>query len=73
MSDELQNEPQREMTALEKLLAKKEKLDRQIALAKRKDSEKKRKERAHRLIREGGLVEMILGENVDAGLLTGLL
>lgn len=62
-----------EQSKLEKLVARAEKLKRQIALEKRKDSDKKRKARTHRLIREGGLVEMILGESVDAGLLTGLL
>ena len=61
------------LSRLEKLEAKMEKVKRQIALERRRESEKARKERTHRLIRRGGLVEMVLGENVDAGLLVGLL
>lgn len=61
------------LSRLEKLEAKMEKVKRQIALERRRESERARKERTHRLIRRGGLVEMVLGEDVDAGLLVGLL
>ena len=61
------------LTRLEKLEARMAKLRRQMALEKRKESDKQRKERTHRLVRTGGLVEMVLGEDVDAGLLTGIL
>lgn len=62
-----------EDSRLDKLEARMLKLRQMIAKEKRRDSEKKRKERTHRLIKRGGLIEMVLGENVDAGLLTGLL
>lgn len=62
-----------EDSRLDKLEARMLKLRQMIAKEKRRDSEKKRKERTHRLIKRGGLVEMVLGDNVDAGLLTGLL
>ena len=62
-----------ELTKLEKLEAKMEKMKRQIAIERKKESDKKRRERTHRLIRHGGLIEMILGESVDAGTLAGLL
>lgn len=39
----------------------------------KKESDRKRKERTHRLIKSGGIVEMVLGSEVDKGLLTGLL
>jgi len=62
-----------ELTKLEKLEAKMEKMKRLIAIERKKESDKKRRERTHRLIRHGGLIEMILGESVDAGTLAGLL
>ena len=62
-----------ELTKLEKLEAKLAQMKRQIALERKKESDKKRRERTHRLIRHGGLIEMILGESVDAGTLAGLL
>lgn len=66
-------EEEKALSRLEKLEARMEKVRRQIALERRKESERARKERTHRLIRRGGLVEMVLGEEVDAGLLVGLL
>lgn len=63
----------RELSRLEKLEAKMAQVKRQLALERRKESERARKERTHRLIRRGGLVEMVLGEEVDAGLLVGVL
>lgn len=65
--------PEKELSRLEKLEAKMAQVKRQIALERRKESERARKERTHRLIRRGGLVEMVLGEHVDAGLLVGVL
>ena len=62
-----------ELTKLEKLEAKLAQMKRQIAIERKKESDKKRRERTHRLIRHGGLIEMILGESVDAGTLAGLL
>lgn len=43
------------------------------AQEKRREREKERKARNHRLIRVGALVEMIVGESIDRGLLAGLL
>ena len=63
----------KELTHLEKLEARMAKLRMQIAKEKKKESAKQRKERTHRLIKKGGLVEMVLGDSVDAGLLVGLL
>lgn len=62
-----------ELTKLEKLEAKLAQMKRLIAIERKKESDKKRRERTHRLIRHGGLIEMILGESVDAGTLAGLL
>lgn len=62
-----------ELTKLEKLEAKMAHMKRLIAIERKKESDKKRRERTHRLIRHGGLIEMILGESVDAGTLAGLL
>jgi len=63
----------KELTHLEKLEARMAKLRMQIAKEKKKESAKQRKERTHRLIKKGGLVEMVLGDSVDTGLLVGLL
>lgn len=63
----------KELSHLEKLEARMAKLRMQIAKEKKKESAKVRKERTHRLIKKGGLVEMVWGDSVDAGLLVGLL
>jgi len=70
-NDESKSEDNR--TRLEKLEEKMAKLRRQISLEKKRESDKERRERTHRLVRQGGLVEMVLGDAVDAGILTGLL
>ena len=59
----------KELSHLEKLEARMAKLRMQIAKEKKKESAKVRKERTHRLIKKGGLVEMVWGDSVDAGLL----
>lgn len=60
-------------TRLERLEARMAAVKKQIAEERKKEAQKQRRERSHRLIRCGGLVEMILGENVDPGTLAGLL
>lgn len=59
----------REAAAAEKF----EKAKKELELMRSRRSDAERKERTRRLINTGGLVHMVLGDEVDAGLLVGLL
>ena len=60
-------------TKAELLQAKAKKYAEMAKKELKKESDRKRKERTHRLIKTGGIVEMVLGSEVDKGILTGLL
>lgn len=59
----------REAAAAEKF----EKVKKELEALRSQRSDAERKERTRRLIHTGGLVYMVLGDDVDAGLLVGLL